>query len=121
LALFAIAALSGASALFFGHVAMLLPAATVLVLALNRFLLPSHYRLDREAIHAQYPLRRQSLHWKHVLRVGRDAHGLWLSRRARPSRLDAFRGMQVLFGTERAEVEARVVACLREAGVCGAS
>ena len=96
-ALAVILGLSAASYLSFG-----LPWAAaslvVLVLALNRFFLPSQFVIDAEGITARYPLRRQRIRWANLRRFVHDKHGGYLSTRSRRSRFDAYSGMHVLFG-----------------------
>lgn len=104
IALGAVAALAVAAGVLGGGVGWGLLAAAFLVLALNRFLLPSRFEIDDEGITARYPLRRQRARWTELRRVVHDRHGAFLSRRARPSRLDAFAGLHVLFGAERVRV-----------------
>jgi hypothetical protein len=114
----AVVLLSGAAALFFGHSAFALPAALFLLLSLNRFFFPSRFRIDSSGIHGDYPIGRKSFTWKDVRRVAEDDRGLWLSSRARPSRLDAYQGMHVLFGAQRAEVSTRIRQFLESEETC---
>ncbi len=75
----------------------------VLVFALNRFFVPSAFELDEEGITARYPLRTRRYEWREIRRFAHDSDGGYLSTRAVPSRLDAHRGMHLLFGTCRTE------------------
>lgn len=79
-------------------------ALVVLLASLNRFYFPSRFRIDRDGIQARYPLRRQQFRWSDVRHFVVDAHGGYLSTRARRSWLDAYRGLHVLFGHERRNV-----------------
>ncbi|MFQ5653776.1 MAG: PH domain-containing protein, partial [Planctomycetota bacterium] len=89
-----------------------LALAALLVLALNRFYFPSRFRIDDEGITARYTLRRQRCRWSEVRRFRHDERGAWLTPRSRPSRLDAYRGMHILFGRHREEVIERIRRCL---------
>jgi hypothetical protein len=83
-------------------------SAAVLVLSLSRFLLASRFTIDDEGVTARYPFGRQRLAWQQVRRMHVDAHGGYLSTRSRPSRLDAYRGMHLLFGGARDAVLAEI-------------
>ena len=85
-----------------------LASAIVLVLALHRFFFPSRFSIDDEGIGARYLLRHQRLRWRDVRRLLHDEHGAYLSTRVRPSRLDAYVGMHILFGQHRDEVIRRI-------------
>lgn len=95
-----------------GGVAWGLLSAVVLVLALNRFFMPSRFEIDEAGITARHPLRTQRLAWPNVRRFVHDERGGYLSTRARPSRLDASRGMHILFGSKREDVIAAIRARL---------
>jgi hypothetical protein len=83
-------------------------AVALLMLALNRFFFPSRFIIDGEGITAHYPLRRKRLCWTDLRRFARDESGGYLSTRVRPSRLDAYRGMHILFGREREAILTRI-------------
>jgi hypothetical protein len=111
-----IVALAAFTALFMQSLAWGVFAAAILILALNRFFLPSRFAIDAEGITARYPLRRRRLRWSELRRFACDDHGGYLSTRARRSWLDAYRGLHVLFGEHRDAVSARIRAHLREGG-----
>ena len=79
-------------------------AVVILVGFLNRFFFPSRFAIDENGITASYPLGRQRLRWDELRRFAYGEDGGYLSRRARRSRLDGFRGMHVLFGRQRESV-----------------
>lgn len=79
-------------------------AAAVLTLSLNRFFFPSRFALNDEGIAAEYLLSRRLLRWTEVRRFVCDRRGGYLSTRQQPSRLDAYRGLHVLFGGQREEL-----------------
>lgn len=83
-------------------------AATVLMVALNRFFFPSRFAIDKEGITAHHPLRRQRLRWADLRRFAHDETAGFLSTRSRRSWLDSHRGMNVLFGDQRQSVIARI-------------
>ncbi len=96
-----ILALSFATYAMFNHVAWPLLAAGLLIISLNRYFFPSRFTIDEEGITARYPLRQLHLRWADVRRFVHDRNGGYLSTRARPSRLDAYRGMHLLFSEQR--------------------
>jgi hypothetical protein len=79
-------------------------AVIFLLAALNRFFFPSRYIVDEEGITATSLLRWQRMRWADVKRFVHDEHGGLLSDRPVPSRLDAYRGVHVLFGREGSRV-----------------
>jgi hypothetical protein len=99
-----IVALAAAIWLSFGSPGWALFGIVVLVLALNRFFFRSRFRLDDEGITARFPLRTQRLGWANVRRFVVDEHGAYLSTRSVRSRFDAYRGLHVLLGRDRAAV-----------------
>jgi hypothetical protein len=84
----------------------------VLLFALNRFFFPSRFVIDGQGITAKYPLRSKRLAWGDLRRFSVDDNGGFLSTRARRSRLDAYRGMHILFGADRDAVVDRIQARL---------
>jgi hypothetical protein len=103
-ALVLIVAFAGLIYASFRSLAWSILALLVLILALNRFFFPSRFRADREGITARYLLSRKHYPWSSVRRFLYDARGGFLSTRARRSRLDAFQGLNILFGSRREEV-----------------
>ena len=87
--------LAGGTAVFF------------LFLTLNRFFLPSRYRLDRNGIAVRYPVGSRSLRWKDLRRFPHDQVGGYLSTRIRRSMFDT-RGISVLFGRHGGEIIPRI-------------
>ena len=110
----AITALAVAAGRLGQHPGWSLLAALVLVAALNRFFFPSRFTIDANGITARYPLGRRRLEWHRLRRFLHDARGGYLSTRATASRLDAYRGTHLLFGSSRARVveliQARIAA-----------
>ena len=91
-------------------------ALALLAAALNRFYFPSRFDIDAQGITARFPLVTRRLRWADVQRFVADEHGGYLSPRARRSRLDAYGGLHVLFGNDRAAVVQRIRAHLRRDG-----
>jgi len=91
-------------------------AIVVLLLSLYRFFFPSRFVIDSEGVTATYLLGTQRFAWSEIRRFCCDRHGLYLSTRSRRSRLDAYRGLYLLFGARREEVLSRVRASLGPKG-----
>ncbi len=89
-------------------------SAIVLVVSLNRFYFRSHFEIDSDGIIARYPLRTQRLRWSDTRRFVVGHYGGFLSGRSKPSRLDAWQGLHILFGRQRATVIDRIQAHLGE-------
>ncbi len=100
-------AVAGAIYVSFGSAWSVL-ALVVLTVALNRFYFKSRFEIDPEGITARYPLRSQRHRWQDVQRFVVDRNGGYLSTRSRRSWLDAYRGLHVLFGHDRASVIERI-------------
>ena len=96
-------------------------AAVVLVLTLHRFFFPSRFTIDEQGVTARYLLGTRCCAWSEIRRACHDRHGVYLSTRSRPSRLDAYRGIQLLFGRSREEVLHRIRLHLADGGkaTCG--
>lgn len=85
----------------------LLPIVFFLV-TLQRYLLPSDYRVDEEGVTAESAFATTKLHWPEIRRFTHDERGGFLSRRRKGSLLDAFQGLHLQFGGNREEVIARI-------------
>lgn len=92
----AVAALFGWMA-FRGWVGAALGAGLVLS-AVAEFLLPVRYRLTTHGAYCSYGLARLAIPWPSVRRVILGANSVRLSPFRTPSRLDAFRGVELRFG-----------------------
>lgn len=79
-------------------------AIVVLVVSLNRFFFPSRFHIDADGITAGYLLVRKRASWRQLRRFIHDDRGGFLSTRSKASRLDAYRGMHILFGENREHV-----------------
>ena len=78
-----------------------------LFLTLNRFFLPSRYRLDANGIAVRYPFGSKSLRWKELRRFPHDHVGGYLTTRARKGIFDT-KGISVLFGSRGPEIIPRI-------------
>jgi len=91
-------------------------AMVVMGTALNRFFFPSTFEITDDGIVARYPLAVRRMAWADVRRFLTDEHGAYLSTSHRASRLDALRGIHVLFGDRRDDVVETIRARLTDAG-----
>ncbi len=107
-----VAAFAAAVWVAFGSVAWAVFSAVVLVATLNRFYFRSRFDIDAEGITARFPLRTKRFRRADTRRFVVDANGGFLSPRAKPSRLDAWQGLHVLFGRQREPVIERIRAHL---------
>jgi hypothetical protein len=83
--------------LAFPHpVALLLPLVS-LTGALSDYLFPTTYRLTTRGAHADCGVSRLFVAWADVKRATHGGEGVYLSPLARPSRLDAFRGVRLRY------------------------
>ena len=91
----------------------------LLVLSLNRWFLPSTFRVTAERLEVGYPLTRRSIVWNDVRRVSLDSRGGWISRRARASRFDVRSGMDLYWGRQPERNIAAVIEAVRGAEASG--
>ena len=103
-----VAAFAAAVWVAFGSVAWAAFSAIVLVATLNRFYFRSHFDIDADGITARFPLRTKRCRWSDVRRFVVDANGGFLSPRAKQTRLDAWQGLHILFGSDREPVIERI-------------
>jgi len=76
-----------------------LGAVVVMVASLSRFFFPSRFAIDGRGVTASYLFGSRHFDWPRIRRFRYDRFGVYLSTRSRQSRLDAYRGMHLLFGT----------------------
>ena len=93
-------------------------AILFLVLMLNRFFLPSYYRMDAVGIAVRYPIGTRSLRWADLRRFPHNESGGYLSTRERGGLFDS-RGISVLFADRGAEIVPRIKAAMDRAGEDG--
>jgi hypothetical protein len=74
-----------------------------LITALNDYLFPMRFRVTDQGVHSDCGFSRLFIAWSDVKRATRGTEGIYLSPFARPSRLEAFRGVRLRFSTDNAE------------------
>jgi hypothetical protein len=79
-------------------------AAGLLLAAISDFLFPIRYRMTEEGMEARGLVMRRRMGWSQVKRVVRDELGVKLTPLARPSRLEAYRGIYCWFAENADEV-----------------
>lgn len=110
-----IAAFGVVSAALMAHWAWGVGAAIVMLVALNRFFLPSRWTLSADQISASYPLKTKCLRVGEIRRFAVDAYGGFLSTRAQPSRMDPYSGMHLRFPPDqREQIIARIRAAMAD-------
>ena len=114
LAISLIGALAGAVGMSFQSPIWAAAALLVLLAALNRFFFPSRFVINADGITARYLLHTQQIRWRDIRRFVQDDRGGYISTRAKRSWLDAYRGMHILFGTQRETVIKRIRARLSD-------
>ena len=83
-------------------------ALVLLLMTLNRYFFSSRFSIDDHRIIARYPMGRKEFEWRHIRRFTTDKHGGYLSTRSKPSRLDAYQGLQLYFDDRREEMIAEI-------------
>lgn len=86
-------------------------AMLFLFFMLNRFYLPSRYRIDSNGIAVRYPIGTRSIRWQELQRFPHDASGGYLSTRQRGGAFDS-RGISVLFAGRGEEIIPRIKAAM---------
>ena len=95
-----VATVSWSTAYSFGHFGYGLLSLCFLVSSLAHYFFPSRYRLDEAGVSRDLLGRQTRRAWTDFRRVDARSNGLFLSPFARPSRLDAFRGLFLPFHAE---------------------
>ena len=83
-------------------------SVVVLVVSLNRYFFPSRFAIDDEGLTVGYLFRTQRVPWIQVRRFVADSRGGYLSSRAVSSRLDAYRGIHIVFPANQPTVVAAI-------------
>ncbi len=91
-----------------GHWLFAIVAFWMLLSATADYLLPIRYELDAEGIR-QRGWSPRVMRWDRVKRLVWGEQGVLLSPFAKPSRLDAYRGVFVWFGDQREQVESLIL------------
>ena len=95
-----IAALAVLAGMIGGDVLWSVTAVVLLFSTLNRWFLPTSYRVNGERLEAAYPLRRRSVRWVEARRLAIDPAGGWLSVRRGGSRFDVRSGLDLYWGRQ---------------------
>lgn len=90
-------------------------AIVFLFVALNRFFLPSKYRMDEHGVAVRYPLRSRTLRWGEIRRFAHDNQGGYVSPRRRGGALDTG-GISLLFGRHGHQIIPLIEAALDPTG-----
>lgn len=90
-------------------------ALLFLFVALNRFFLPSKYRMDEHGVAVRYPLRSRALRWGEIRRFAHDSQGGYVSPRRRGGALDTG-GISLLFGGHGHQIIPLIEAALESTG-----
>ena len=85
-------------------------AFALLLVAMAKYVLPTHYRLDAKNVTVRFLGHSQRTAWSRIKRFDVDSRGVFLSPFERPSRLDSFRGVLLRFAGNADEV----VACVKD-------
>jgi len=83
-------------------------AVVLLTAAVSDYLFPLRYALRPEGVSVRGLLHRRVLAWPRVRRVTKDDLGVKLSPLARPSRLEAYRGIYLWFADNADQVMAAI-------------
>lgn len=85
-----------------------------LFVTLNRFFLPSRYRMDQHGIAVRYPLRTRVLRWSEIKQFRHDQAGGYVSPRLRAGVFDTA-GISLLFDARAPEIISRIKAAVGQA------
>jgi len=100
--------------LFYG-IFFLCLAIILLLLSLLPFFLKTKYEMNEEGIAVRKPYSRFTKGWSQFRSFYPDKNGVLLSPFRKPSRLENFRGVYILFGENRAEILEFVQRKIKEA------
>ncbi|MCW5933103.1 MAG: hypothetical protein KIT45_02225 [Fimbriimonadia bacterium] len=78
----------------------------IMLSATADYLFPIRFRIDSEGARQRTAFGLRLLLWSRIKRIRWDTHGVLLSPLAQPSRLDAYRGVYLLYGDDQ-EAEIR--------------
>ncbi len=108
-----VAAILAAIWIAFGDPALLLVSVAILGSSLSPWFLPTTYRLDARGVRARRAGVSRARRWEEIRSVHVDARGATLSPFAKPSWLEPYRGLRLLFSANRAEVVAWLAETLK--------
>ncbi|MDP7009237.1 MAG: hypothetical protein QGI78_06675 [Phycisphaerales bacterium] len=75
--------------------------AGVLIATQATFLFTTHYAITEDGLRAKYPLKTKFYTWKQIQRVKFFKEACFLFTRKKPSNLDGWSGMTVMYGDDR--------------------
>ncbi|MEP6756996.1 MAG: hypothetical protein ABJA67_15935 [Chthonomonadales bacterium] len=82
--------------------------------ATSEYLLTTNYRLTERGAHADCGVSRFEIEWSKVKRLLISDNAVTLSPLPRPSRLDAFRGVNIRFSSEKKAQRDEIMAMIEE-------
>ena len=86
----------------------------ILIATQATFLFYSTFTIDDDGVIAKYPFRKKHYAWDQVKRVAFFKDVCYLFSRKKPSNLDGWSGIAVIYGDRRGDVIARIKSHLRE-------
>ncbi len=91
--------------------------AGVLVGTQAIFFFTTTYTIDEKGLVAKYPIRKKQYSWDQVRRVKYFKEACFLFTRKKPSNMDSWSGISVMYGDKRDEVIAAIKSYLHEGTV----
>lgn len=79
-------------------------STVILLLYLAGFFFPTRYLMEAESVSARGLLTRKKRDWSGLKKYYVGKKGVHLSPYSRPSKLESFRGIYILFGGKREEI-----------------
>jgi hypothetical protein len=86
----------------------------ILIATQATFLFYSTFKIDDEGVFAKYPFRKKHYSWNQVKRVNFFKDVCYVFSRKKPSTLDGWSGIAVIYGDRREDVIARIKSHLQE-------
>ena len=94
--------------LVFGDVFLVILSVAILFASLHAYFTRTRYRLDDSGVAVRTLSVKTAKPWSHFKRYYPDDRGITLSPFAKPSRLEPFRSVRLLYGSNKDEVVAFV-------------
>jgi hypothetical protein len=91
-------------------------ALAMLTLSLRQFFFPTTYVIDHQGVSLRCLGRETRRNWNRLRRFRYDARGGFLSTRSRPSLLDAFTGVNLIWAGDAQEAITSIACRLDEGG-----
>jgi hypothetical protein len=86
----------------------------ILIATQATFLFYSTFTIDDEGVFAKYPFRKKHYSWNQVKRVNYFKDVCYVFSRRKPSSLDGWSGIAVIYGDRREDVIARIKSHVQE-------